>query len=465
MHRGAGEFRFMVFLAGSYGPARLRVLVAESDAAVARQMAAALAAGLLNAEVEIADSLAAAEMRLRGIRFSALIASTGLSDDAVTRLRPLMRGPLLMTGPMAGAVEARYRGADDFLVAPVTAQALIEKLLACIAEKPVAIEEPHHHGPSSFENFIGASQAIRQVYAQIERVASSKAAVFITGESGTGKELAAQAVHRRSGRTGSFVALNCGAIPKELIESEIFGHMRGAFTGAVDDHAGAAETAHGGTLFLDEICELDVALQSKLLRFVQTGEVRRVGGAKAKKVDVRIVCATNRDPKAEVAAGRFREDLFYRLHVLPVHMPPLRARGDDTIMLARAFLAKLAREEERNFTGFDPLAERLIASYAWPGNVRELESAIRRIVVLNDGGMVSADMLPDEIAASVLGQPHAGARRAEKTVLPMHIQEERIIDDALSAFDGNISRAAAALEINPSTIYRRRQTSRRAAAE
>jgi two-component system repressor protein LuxO len=455
----------MVLLAGSFGPARLRVLVAESDAVQARQIAAALAAGLLNAEVEIAENLQNAEARLRGMRFSALIAGMSLGEDCIERLRPLMQGPLLVIGSekLSTGGDAKRRGADDLLTLPFAPGLVVERLIARLAERPV-VAETAVPAVTGFAGFIGGSDMMRRVYGEIERLSGSKAAVFITGESGTGKELAAQAVHGQSGRSGAFVALNCGAIPKELIESEVFGHMRGAFTGAVEDHAGAAEAAHGGTLFLDEICEMDVALQTKLLRFVQTGEVRRVGGTKAKKVDVRIVCATNRDPKAEVAAGRFREDLFYRLHVLPVHMPPLRLRGDDTLMLARAFLTRLAGEEGRSFAGFDPFAERLIASYGWPGNVRELESAIRRIVVLNSGGVVTADMMPSEITNAVLTQP-AGETRKARQILPMWVQEERIIEEALDAFGGNISRAAAALEINPSTIYRRRGTSRRAAAE
>ncbi len=455
----------MALLAGSFGPARLRILVAESDAVQARQIAAALAAGLPNAEVEIADNLANSEARLRGLRFSALIVGTGLGSDSIERLRPLIAGPLMIAGASRHSTgdDLKRRGADAVLAVPFSPSMAVESLIAALAGRPTVHESP---APtiSSFAGFIGGSEAMRRVYGEIEQVATSKASVFITGESGTGKELAAQAVHAQSGRSGAFIALNCGAIPKELIESEVFGHMRGAFTGAVEDHAGAAEAAHGGTLFLDEICEMDIALQTKLLRFVQTGEVRRVGGTKAKKVDVRIVCATNRDPKAEVQAGRFREDLFYRLHVLPVHMPPLRLRGEDTLMLARAFLSRLSKEEDRSFAGFDPFAERLIASYAWPGNVRELESVIRRIVVLNHGGLVTADMLPVEITNAVLAQPHGEARRP-KQILPMWVQEQRIIDEALLAFDGNIARAAAALEINPSTIYRRRQAGRRSAAE
>lgn len=455
----------MVLLASSFGPARLRILVAESDAVQARQIAAAMAAGLLNAEVEIAHNLANAEARLRGLRFSALIAGAGLGEDSIERLRPLISGPLVIAGAFGSSTgaELKQRGADVVLPAPFSPSLAVESLIAALNERPVLPESPVTP-ISGFAGFIGASAPMRRVYGEIERVASSRASVFITGESGTGKELAAQAVHSNSGRSGPFIALNCGAIPKELIESEVFGHMRGAYTGAVEDHAGAAEAANGGTLFLDEICEMDIALQTKLLRFVQTGEVRRVGGTKSKKVDVRIVCATNREPKAEVQAGRFREDLFYRLHVLPVHMPPLRLRGEDTLMLARSFLARLSKEEGRNFVGFDPFAERLIASYAWPGNVRELDSAIRRIVVLNSGGVVTADMLPLEITTAVLTQPQGEAKRP-KQILPMWVQEGRIIEEALAAFDGNISRAAAALEINPSTIYRRRQTNRRAAAE
>ena len=170
---------------------------------------------------------------------------------------------------------------------------------------------------------------MQEVFEQIVRIAPSKAPVFITGESGTGKEVTAEAIHARSPRAGGpFIALNCGAIPKDLMESEIFGHVKGAFTGAHDDRPGAAELADGGTLFLDEICEMDLGLQSKLLRFIQTGELRRVGDRRTRTLDVRFVCATNRDPAAEVAAGRFREDLYYRLHVLPIHLPPLRARGE-----------------------------------------------------------------------------------------------------------------------------------------
>lgn len=452
----------MVFSAGSFGPVRVRILVAEQDALLARSVAAALAAGLLNSEVEIADSLESAETRLRGARFSALIAGTSLGADAASRLRTLMQGPLLMigAGSMAEGVDARLNGADDFLVAPFAPQALVDRLVARLEAKPaqpVTVEPPLRQ----IEGFIGTSPAMKRVYVQIERIASSKAPVFITGESGTGKTLAATAIHTRSGRPGPFVTLACAGRTKEAVEAELFGS---------ETMTGAFEAANGGTLFLDGICDLDPSLQAALLRVVQSGEARR--GNLTRKLDLRLICATHHDPKAAIAAGRLRDDLFYHLNVLPLDMPPLRSRGEDVLLLAEDVLARVSKEEGRTFSGFDPLARLLIASYAWPGNVRELEAAVRRVVVLNSGGIITADMMPDDIAASVLHQPH-GDVRAAKTVespapaaaptgiLPMWMQEERIIEEALAAFGGNIGRAAAALEINPSTIYRRRQAARK----
>ncbi len=247
---------------------------------------------------------------------------------------------------------------------------------------------------------------MRALYDQIRRVAPSRAPVFITGESGTGKEVCAEAIHRCAGETERpFVAINCSAIPKDLMESEIFGHVRGAFTGATENRPGAAELADGGTLFLDEIAEMDLGLQAKLLRFVQSGAVRRVGGSSLKHVDVRFICATNRDPFAEVEAGRFRADLFYRLHVLPMHLAPLRERREDIPRLAEAFLAHYAAEEGRAFRRFDANAAERLTAYDWPGNVRQLQNVIRRIVVLHDGAAVDASMLPDNLPATGTTRP------------------------------------------------------------
>jgi len=286
--------------------------------------------------------------------------------------------------------------------------------------------------------------------------------VFITGESGTGKEVCAAAVHAHSLVKGPFVVINCSAIPRELMESEIFGHVKGAFTGAHEDHAGAAELAHGGTLFLDEICEMDLGLQAKLLRFIQTGSVRRVGETREREVDVRFVCATNLDPAEAVASGRFRGDLFYRLHVLPLHLPPLRERDGDVRLLAQAFLARFAAEESRAFRGFDAEAEAMLEAHAWPGNVRELQNVIRRAVVLYDGEQVTAEMLAlprtgAEQSIQLSPPPQTASPSRIRAIDPFWRQEQKIIEGALAAFGGNAARAAAALEISPSTIYRKLQ--------
>ncbi len=316
-----------------------------------------------------------------------------------------------------------------------------------------------------FEGIVGSSKALRKVLRTIEQLEESEVTVYIHGESGTGKELIARAIHRHSRRHDrSFIAVNCAAFSEQILDSELFGHVRGAFTGAHEARAGAAELADGGTLFLDEIGEMDVGLQAKLLRFIQTGVLRRVGDTQSRTIDVRFICATNRDPAAEVAAGRFREDLFYRLNVLPVHLPPLRERAFDILALARSFLARFAAEEGRRFAGFDAEAEALLLDHPWPGNVRELQNVLRRIVVLHDAPAVTGAMLAPQLAGSrsegarVEAEPHPRASRASarEAVAPFWEQERRIIEDAIAAYDGNVARAAAALQISPSTIYRKR---------
>ncbi|NBB82637.1 MAG: response regulator, partial [Alphaproteobacteria bacterium] len=292
-------------------------------------------------------------------------------------------------GSVNVAVEAMRAGAYDFLVKPFTAERLVVTVRNTLERTRLErIVETYRDdlARDRFHGFIGASLGMQAVYRIIDSAASSKATVFITGESGTGKEVCAEAIHRSSPRSGGpFVALNCGAIPGELMESEMFGHVKGAFTGAVADREGAATRADGGTLFLDEICELPLDLQTKLLRFIQTGTVQKVGGTTPERVDIRIVCATNRDPLREVEAGRFREDLYYRLHVIPVHVPPLRERGADVLQIAEHFLTDYAAEEGRRFERFADDASARLAAYHWPGNVRQLQNVVRNIVVLHDG--------------------------------------------------------------------------------
>jgi two-component system repressor protein LuxO len=345
-----------------------------------------------------------------------------------------------------------------------------------------------------FHGFIGGSLPMQSLYRIIESAAPSKATVFITGESGTGKELCAAAIHAQSRRSdGPFVAVNCAALPRDLMESEIFGHVKGAFTGAHRQREGAASLADGGTLFLDEIGEMDLDLQSKLLRFVQTGQFQRVGSGETVSVDVRIVCATNRDPLEMVRLGRFREDLYYRLHVVPMQIPPLRERGDDVLLIARSFLARYSLEEGKRFEGFTPECEQLLSRHRWPGNVRELENVVRNIVVLNDGPVVTLQMLPavvlqdasspapavTRVVATAQGDAPAPVRieagpasmpaeppivgqirhtAPAPAIVPLWQVERDAIESAIAFYDGNIPRAAAALEISPSTIYRKRQS-------
>lgn len=384
-------------------------------------------------------------------------------------------------GSVSRAMNAMRNGAHDFLTKPYTSEMLLEKLEAHLgvfkstAPSPSvtastgsdAIVSGEASGTSSqFEGFVGSSNRMQSVYAQIKRMATSSAPAFITGESGTGKELCAQALHARSARkSGPFVAINCGAIPANLMESEIFGHARGAFTGADEARAGAAELADGGTLFLDEIGEMELCLQSKLLRFLQTGSIQRVGEHKTRSLDLRVICATNRDPKTEIAAGRFREDLFYRLHVLPIRLPALRERREDIPSLALTFLKKYAEEENRRFQRFSTYAEALLLQHNWPGNVRELENVIRQLVVMNDGDEVTELMLSPllrEQTVPVLSEIAFGtaepAPSMGRSIEPLWFQEKQIIETTLETFDGNIALAAAALEISPSTIYRKKQS-------
>ena len=249
---------------------------------------------------------------------------------------------------------------------------------------------------------IGQSTTLADVFKMLAKVAPTDSTVLVTGESGTGKELLVRALHDNSRRADKpFVPINCGAIPKELLESELFGHEKGAFTNALRSRAGRFELADGGTIFLDEIGEMDLSLQVKILRVLQEREFERVGGNVCKEVDVRIVAATNRDLEAEVAAGRFREDLFYRLNVIPLHLPPLRERGGDVLLLARFFLDRFCLKKERPPLTLDPQVRSVFMAYQWPGNVRELENLMERLSILVDGDVVHVDDLPSKVLTQV----------------------------------------------------------------
>lgn len=384
-------------------------------------------------------------------------------------------------GSVNTAVDAMRSGAYDFLIKPFP----IGKLLTTVKN---ALERTHLTttvqvlkkglNTDPIPGFVGESAPMLAVYKMIHNVANSNAAVFITGESGTGKEVTAQAIHNVSDRRDApFIALNCAALPENLIESEIFGHVKGAFTGAQDARKGAASQANGGTLFLDEICEMDINLQAKLLRFLQTGQIKRVGSDWSEDVNVRIVCATNRNPMVELAEKRFREDLFYRLDVLSIELPPLSHRGKDVILLGENFLETFAAEEEKQFKSISPETQRLMLDYHWPGNIRELQNVLRKAVVVHDGVELEPHMLklnPVPAAASANEDYQlvglAGSNRfvtpqqSMKTTVtvdihqPMIMIEQNIIEAVIESCNGSIPKASKILQLSPSTIYRKRET-------
>lgn len=363
-------------------------------------------------------------------------------------------------GSIDTAVEAMRHGAQDFLIKPCEADRLRVTVNNAIRHASKLKNASSHSGNQNYQGFIGSSQTMQSVYRIIDSAASSKASIFITGESGTGKEVCAEAIHAASQRGDKpFIAINCAAIPKDLIESELFGHVKGAFTGASADRQGAAELADGGTLFLDELCEMDLDLQTKLLRFIQTGTFQKVGSSKMHGVDVRFVCATNRDPWREVEEGRFREDLYYRLYVIPLNLPPLRERGEDVIEIAYSLLGHMSKEEGKAFTRLAPDVIERFKGYKWPGNVRQLQNVLRNVVVLNDGQEITLSMLPPPLNLPRVGItiPPLSVPASIQDISPLWLTEKQAIERAIEACDGNIPRAASYLDVSPSTIYRKLQ--------
>ena len=351
------------------------------------------------------------------------------------------------------AIEAMKAGAYDYVQKPFKADEIVLALRK--AEERESLRRENRalreeiRKENRFEDILAKSAPMQEIFRTIAKVADYKTTVLITGESGVGKELVARALHRRSGRGGaSFVAINCGAIPENLLESELFGHRKGAFTDAVQDRRGLFEEASGGSLFLDEIGELPLGLQVKLLRVLEDEKIRRLGDARDIQVDVRIVAATHRDLAAEVKAGRFREDLFYRLNVLPIHVPPLRERREDIPLLIDHFVQRNNGRLGTAVRGLDTEARRLLYEYSWPGNVRELENTIERAMVLTEGDLVTAADLPERVREArdpVQMQLASGELSVKKTT---RIIEEILIRRALTKTKGNRTRAAELLEIS-----------------
>jgi two-component system NtrC family response regulator len=349
----------------------------------------------------------------------------------------------------ANALRAVGEGAYDFLSKPVVIEELIFILKRCfhVGQLEREFQEMRRQFvDETFEGMMGVSPQIQDVFTGIRKVAATDASVLLTGESGTGKEMAARAIHLRSGRkNGPFVAINCGAIPDTLLESELFGHEKGAFTGAHAQRKGRIETATGGTLFLDEIGEVPLQLQVKLLRFLQEQQIERVGGRQAIPIDVRVVSATNVDLKKAMAEGKFREDLYYRLAVVVIKLPSLRERRDDLMLLAKSFLRRFATQNSRGEIKLSKDAGLAIERYAWPGNVRELENRIKRGVIMAEGSQVTAEDL--ELGTETGFSAIRTLKEARENL------EREVVQQALRRHGGKISPAAAELGVSRPTLY------------
>ena len=448
-------------------PAGLKVLLVDDDPSFRRVQEYQLSqagyqvtvcddgAQALDAFRKGAHDLVVTDIRMPGI--------DGL--DLMTRLKAISaETPVVVVtghGTIETAVEAMKQGAFDFLTKPFPGDHLrltlqradeFRRLRREIRELRRAVE-----GRFAFENLIGSAPAMKVLFESMELVAPTSSVVLVNGETGSGKELVARAIHHHSPRSGHpFVTLNCGAIPASLMEAELFGHSKGAFTGAEQDRKGKFETADGGTLFLDEIGEVPLELQPKLLRVLESGAVDRLGEDEPVQVDVRIVAATHRDLEAMVQEGSFRRDLFYRLSVVPVAIPPLRERREDIPLLAAHFLGRMARQTGRGGLEFDPATLDLLESYDWPGNVRELENVIERMVVLSRDDRLATDGVPSGIRST--GESVAGARfRLPPEGVNLEELEIDLIRQALELEEGNQTRAAKRLGLTRNTLLYRMQ--------
>ena len=471
-----------------------RVLVAEDD-----RVARDLLCEILRAErfeVEAVDDGAGAIERAQPGKYDLVVSgvrmerSSGFDVLRVFSEKSPGTPVILITafGDVSGAMEAIQRGAYDYVSKPFNIEELRLTVARALERRRLLAEQkaaPATAPTTKIEDIVGKSAVMLDVYKLVARVAASSATVLVTGESGTGKELVARAIHTHSPRVGDpFVPVNCTALSESLLESELFGHARGAFTGAMASKRGLFEMADGGTLFLDEIGDMGPKMQAQLLRTLQDGEVRPVGSTESIKVDVRLVCATNRDLESDVKAGRFREDLYFRINVVTIKLPPLRDRPGDIPILVAHFLAKLSRREGRAPAAISAEALQALTTYTWTGNVRELENAIDRAVAVAKDGVILPSDLPPEITARRRGagaapgdntpQPRPGARAmasattsASASILDdrptLAELERRYIGVVLAECGGNKKKAAERLGIDRRTLYRALERSGEAA--
>jgi two-component system response regulator HydG len=361
---------------------------------------------------------------------------------------------MMITGypTIEGAVKAIKTGAEEYLTKPFTDEELfsaVRRTLDKLHMRKVG-EAQLHQMPKAPYGLIGESEAMREVFSAISKTSSTSATVLISGESGTGKELVARAIHYSSSRASApFVPVNCGGIPEGLLESELFGHVKGAFTGATESRAGFFQTADGGTIFLDEISDTSLTMQAKLLRVLQDKEVYMVGASRSRKVDVRIIAATNKDLTSLVKKGVFREDLFFRLNVITIVMPPLQERGDDILLLAHHFATRFAQEFGKPIPRFSDNALQVLRNYHWPGNVRELENVVQRLVVMTSGDIIEVSDLPSLMRFSALRETGLNRTLAEV--------EAQYIRNVLASVNGNKTKAAQILGIDRKTLREKLQ--------
>ena len=435
------------------------VLLVDDDPEIREQMKWALASDY--ELIEASDRVSALKC-VRQASPRIILLDLGLPPDtdgaseglAVLRealqINPLIK-VIVLTGnsDRANAIAAIQSGGYDFIEKPVQLDVLKIVLqraayLSKLEQENRSLQE--HADEKQFDGLMGSSRPMQQVFRNIRLVGSSDVPVLVTGESGTGKELVARAIHGLSARSAeAFVAINCGAIPDTLLESELFGYEKGAFTGAVQQRKGRIESAQGGTLFLDEIGDLPLGLQVKLLRFLQNHEIQRLGGKVTIVVDARILAATNIDLQKAMNEGRFREDLYYRLCVVTIDVPPLRERNSDITLLARTFLERFSDELKKPLKGFTPQAIDALMSHGWPGNVRELENRVKRAVVMAEGWYVTPDNLELQTAVSPVDASTLKASRDHR--------EKELVRLALEKAEGNVTRAASYLGVSRPTVY------------